>query len=297
MSIARGLTKRMKRSDVEKASGPAPPLPNRSLTVRTPGKSIDRAQISGPVALVSTTNMLSYNAPDIASLDVEAVRQASTSLASTRSTRSTHSADDSDHSITTRSRASSHASRETLTDASSINSSPTSPAPNHLSGYFTSANKNLRKSASSGNLQRLKETVEEEEPVPAIPERALSHSKRAHERIAHKRSLQNMPRSQSMRSSQQSARSSRGEHRTSADIFNPTIEEESHPFGKELEQLNEVAEEFGGAVRDAEMDADLAVLRERNLATFCAADYLAEIEPLFNQRFGIPHAAPPMAWI
>lgn len=290
MSLARGLTKRMKRSDAEKSSASAPPLPGRSLTVRTPGKPIDRAQISAPVALVSTTNMLSYNAPDIATLDTEAVRQASLSLGSASS------ADDSDHSISTRSRASSHASRETLTDASSINSSPTSPAPNHLSGYFASANKTLRKSVSSGNLQQLKETVEEEEPVPAIPERALSHSKRAHERVAHKRSLQNMPRSQSMRSSQQSARSSR-EHRTSADMFKPSIQQEAHPFGKELEQLNEVAEEFGGAVRDAEMEADLAILRERNLASFCAADYLAEIEPLFSSRFGIPHAPAPMAWI
>lgn len=290
MSLARGLTKRMKRSDAEKSSTSAPPLPGRSLTVRTPGKSIDRAQISGPVALVSTTNMLSYNAPDIATLDVQSIKQSSPSLASTQT------ADDSDHSISTRSRASSHASRETLTDASSISSSPTSPAPNHLSGYFASANKNVRKSASSGNLQQLKETVEEEEPVPAIPERALSHSKRAHERVAHKKSLQNMPRSQSMRSSQQSARSSR-EHRTSADIFKSGIQEESHPFGKELEQLNEVAEEFGGAVRDAEMEADLAVIRERNLATFCAADYLAEIQPLFSIRFGIPHAPAQMAWI
>jgi hypothetical protein len=291
MSLARGLTKRIKRTESDKSMSSASPLPGRSLTVRTPGKSIDRAQISGPVALVSTTNMLSYNAPDIATLDVQTIKQSSPSLASTTT------ADDSDHSITTRSRASSHASRETLTDASSISSSPTSPAPNHLSGYFAAANKNVRKSASSGNLQQLKETVEEEEPVPAIPERALSHSKRAHERVAHKKSLQNMPRSQSMRSSQQSARSSR-EHRTSADIFKAgIIQEESHPFGKELEQLNEVAEEFGGAVRDAEMEADLAVIRERNLATFCAADYLAEIQPLFSIRFGMVHAPAPMAWI
>lgn len=290
MSIARGFTKRIKRSDAEKPSAPSPPLPDRNPTVKTPGKNIDRAKISGPVALVSTTNMLSYNAPDIASLDIQSVKHASRSIAST------HSADDSDHSILTRSRASSHASRETLTDASSISSSPTSPAPNHLSGYFASANKNLRKSASSGHLQQLKEVVvEEEEPVPAIPERALSHSKRAHERLAQKRSLGNMPRTQSIRSSH-STRSSR-DHRTSADMFKPTVQGESHPFGKELEQLSEVVEEFGGVVRDAEMEADLAVIRERNLATFRAADYLAEIQPLFNRRFGIPHAPAPMAWI
>ena len=254
--------------------------------------TIDRAKISAPVALVSTTNMLSYNAPDI--VPVKTPSSSSTS---------THSADDSDHSVSTRSRASSHASRDTLTDASSVSSSsPTSPVPNHLSGYFAAANNatktvrksassgNVRRSASSSNLQQLREHVEEQEPaVPAIPERALSHSKRAHERLAQKRSLQNLPRSQTTRSSR--------EHRASVDMFNSTIKEETHPFGKELEQLNEVAEEFNGVVRDAEMEADLAVIRERNLAMFCAADYLAEIQPLFGARFGTIVQPAPMAWI
>lgn len=78
-------------------------------------------------------------------------------------------------------------------------------------------------------------------------------------------------------------------------MFSGTIQEESHPFGKELEQLNEVAEEFGGVVRDAEFEADMSVIRARGLATFCAADYLSEIQPLFSSRFGITQA--PMAWI
>lgn len=77
-------------------------------------------------------------------------------------------------------------------------------------------------------------------------------------------------------------------------MFRGTIEEEQHPFGRELEQLNEVAEEFGGVVRDAEMDADMIIIRERGLAQFCAADYLAEIQPLFGQRFRQPT---PLAWI
>ncbi|KAJ4345244.1 uncharacterized protein N0V89_011374 [Didymosphaeria variabile] len=274
MSIARSFTKRIKRPSNDAA---IPATPTRSQSVRSPGLAINRAKISAPVALVSTTNMLSYNAPDIVPVKTPS------------SSASTHSADDSDHSVSTRSRASSHASHDTLTDASSVSSSsPTSPAPNHLSGYFAAANKNIRKSASSGNLQQLKEQIEEEPAVPAIPERALSHSKRAHERLAQKRSLQNISRTRSSR-----------EHRTSVDMFNAAaaIKEESHPFGKELEQLNEVAEEFNGVVRDAEMEADYAVIRERNLATFCAADYLAEIQPLFSARFGSVAQPAPMAWI
>ncbi|CAI6272660.1 unnamed protein product [Periconia digitata] len=275
MSLARGLTQRIKRRDSPSDSSP----PTRSQSVKAPGLQIDRAKISGPVALVSTTNMLSYNAPDITPIHT-----------AFSSKSSNHSADDSDHSFSTRSRASSHASRDTLTDASSVSSSPTSPAPNHLSGYFAAANKHPRKSASSGNLQQLKETKEEEPvipTVPAVPERALSHSKRAHERMAQKKSLQNLSRNSSTRSSR--------EQRRSIDMFRATIEEEQHPFGKELEQLNEVAEEFTGVVRDAEAEADIALIRNRNLAMFCAADYLAVIQPLSSTRFG--QSTAPLAWI
>jgi hypothetical protein len=274
------MTKRIKRTEVPKDSTA---LPTRSQSVKIP-QHIDRSQISLPLALVSTTNMLSYNAPDISSLR----------NVSSMATLNHSSADDSDHSVSTRSRASSQGSRDTtLTDASSIeSSSPISPAPNHVSGYLASTGKQLEKSASTNSLQKVKEGGVD--PVPAIPQRALSHSKRAHERLAHKRSLQNV--SLNSRGSMGSARNSR-EQRSSLDMFSSSIQEEVHPFGKELEQLNEVVEEFGGVVRDAEMEADLSTMRSKNLAAFCAADYLAEIRPLFSIRFGVPHQAPPMAWI
>jgi hypothetical protein len=278
MSLARALTRRTKRTEVPSSSPPV-----RSQSVKNPTMQIDRSKISLPVALVSTTNMLSYNAPDIANTNMRHVSS---------STASTHSADDSDHSAsTTRSRASTVGSRDTtLTDASSVESSPTSPAPNHLSGYFPSSGKQVRKSASTTSLQQVKEEVVE--PIPAIPQRAVSHSKRAHERLAAKRSLSNI----GSRGSLGSLRNSR-EQRSSVDMFNSTITEEAHPFGRELEQLNEIVEEFGGVIRDAEADADLTVMRSRNLGAFCAAQYLAEIQPLFNSRFGLPQPAPAMAWI
>jgi hypothetical protein len=278
MSLARALTRRVKRSEV-----PSSP-PSRSQSVKTSTTQIDRAKISLPVALVSTTNMLSYNAPDISHSNM---RQISSSTVSTHS-----AAEDSDHSAsTTRSRASTTGSRDTvLTDASSVDSSPTSPAANHLSGYFSSGGKQVRKSASTASLHQVKEEVAQ--PIPAIPQRALSHSKRAHERLAAKRSLTNI----GARGSNGSLRNSR-EQRSSIDMFSPTIAEEVHPFGRELEQLNEIVEEFGGSIRDAEADADLGVMRSRNLARFCAADYLSEIRPLFERRFHMPQQAAPMAWI
>ncbi|KAI8940204.1 hypothetical protein NX059_003910 [Plenodomus lindquistii] len=283
MSLARAVTKRMKRSDVPKE----PTSPTRSQSVRTPFQQIDRSKISLPMALVSTTNMLSYNAPDIATM-----RHVSSSTSLSNS-----SAEDSDHSVSTRSRASSQASRDTmLTEASSVeSSSPISPKVNHPAGFFPSGGKQIKKSASTTSLQQVKEEVVE--PVPEIPSRALSHSKRAHERLAHKRSLQHVPGRSSINSRSSGSVRSVREQRSSVDIFKATIEEEAHPFGKELEQLNEVVEEFGGVVRDAESEADLTVMRSKNLAAFCASDYLSEIQPLFTTRFGLVHQAPPMAWI
>ena len=285
MSLARAMTKRMKRTEA-----PEKTMPSRSKSVKNPTLQIDRNQISLPVALLSTTNTLVYDAPDLASMDLAAMRNAPSS-------KSTHSADDSDHSISGRSRASSQGSRDTLTDASSVASSPTSPAPNHLFGYYSAPNgKQLRKSASTNSISQVKEGTTEPVPaipaIPAIPQRAVSHSKRAHVQLAQKRSMQNL----GSRGTSVSSRGSLGslrEHRSSMDMFNTaTISEEAHPFGAELEQLNEVVEEFSGVARSAEEEADLEQMRMRDLATFCAADYMAEIQPLFSNL-----VASRMAWI
>jgi hypothetical protein len=194
-----------------------------------------------------------------------------------------------------------------MTDASSVGSSPTSPSPNHLSGYFPApSGKTVRKSASTNSLSQVRESpAEPTEPVPAIPSRAVSHSKRAHVQLAQKRSMQNMSRSNTVgsRGNSISSRGSLGsirEQRNSMDMFKiaPLSEEDAapaqaHPFGAELEQLNEVAEEFSGVARSAEEQADLETMRSRGLASFCAADYLAEIQPLFSALV----APPRMAWI
>lgn len=293
MSLARAMTKRMKRTAVPEEAI------SRSKSVKNFNTHIDRNQISLPVALISSTNTLVYDAPDIASMNVAAMRAASSSTHS--------SADDSDHSISGRSRASSQGSRDTLTDASSVGSSPTSPSPNHLSGYFPApSGKTVRKSASTNSLSQVRESpAEPTEPVPAIPSRAVSHSKRAHVQLAQKRSMQNMSRSNTVgsRGNSISSRGSLGsirEQRNSMDMFKiaPLSEEEAapaqvHPFGAELEQLNEVVEEFSGVARSAEEQADLETMRSRGLASFCAADYLAEIQPLFSALV----APPRMAWI
>lgn len=79
-------------------------------------------------------------------------------------------------------------------------------------------------------------------------------------------------------------------------MFKSTIEE-GHPFGKELEQLNEVVEEFGGVVMDVEMEEDIASMSQKGLAKLRATDYLDEIQPLYSGLFESRYLSMPTAWI
>jgi hypothetical protein len=58
-----------------------------------------------------------------------------------------------------------------------------------------------------------------------------------------------------------------------------------HPFGKELRQLDEIAEEFGGTARSAVNDAENQFMQSRGLKQFCADDYMRDLQPLFSHYF------------
>ncbi|KAF2835488.1 hypothetical protein M501DRAFT_435586 [Patellaria atrata CBS 101060] len=254
MSIVRAFTRRSKRTETPSFS------PIRTASTKQNGQMVDRKQISGPVALISTTNMLSYDAPDIPTM-----RHVSSSSVSSSSSST---AEDSDHSAANLSGAD--------TDATSVTSSPTSPEPNHLSCYFPQPTQKPRRSTSTTSFPRASELSID---APAIPKRALSHSKKAHEQIARQRSIRSM--------SARSSLSSR-EQRSSVDMFRTSVEP-NHPFGKELEQLNEVAEEFGNVAKDADaaqIDEDNHFMQQHGLVKFCASDYLMEIQPLYSNIFG-----------
>jgi len=64
-------------------------------------------------------------------------------------------------------------------------------------------------------------------------------------------------------------------------MFNSS--EGSHPFGKELEQVNEVAEDFG--VSDSVLDEEEQLLRRKGLKKFGVVDYMMEIEDLYGGVF------------
>lgn len=57
---------------------------------------------------------------------------------------------------------------------------------------------------------------------------------------------------------------------------------EPHPFSKELEQVNEVVEEFGGT---RVLDEEELILRDKGLRKFTVDEYLVEIEDFYGSVF------------
>lgn len=330
MSLARAFTtRRAKVFGVGDAEG----KPVRSHTVKTSLSGPIRTKISGPVELIHTTNMLSYNAPDI---QKEPKTATSTSSSSLRSDGS------SDH---------------FPTGASSPLTSPDSPfphddkdnkatsaaEPNHLSCYFTLPG------------QSSVPTPE----VPAIPKRSPSHTKRSYEPLSRKASVSRLAESKSheplgrkpsvSRLSEQSSRTvstkasfsfsrsssaststtasshhSIGGHQApkTSHMAPPPVPaalstsaaaqhhkepaaagDSSHPFGQELAQVTELAEEYASATGDKKRPAAVSKeeqeLADLGLKKFSPEDYISEIQGLFATLFSeTRHArAPAPQWI
>ncbi|CZR50814.1 uncharacterized protein PAC_00688 [Phialocephala subalpina] len=249
MSLSRAFTTR--RSAKANADASAD-IPKRSITTKHSFSGTIRHKISAPIELISTTNMLSYNAPDI--------------FPSNSSSASSHSGDESGHDST-------FSSPLTSPDTSSIeSSSPTSPEPNHLSCYFGVPS---RQSASDSE-------------APVVPKRAVSHTKSA--------SLQrSASRMSSRKPSTSTARSSINMFTANVD----TIEQhQQHPFGNELAQVSELAEEYGiSKEKLAVVDEEEQELISKGLFKFRAEDYMSEIQGLFMSAFGDTRPTMSSMWI
>ncbi|GJC87015.1 hypothetical protein ColLi_09853 [Colletotrichum liriopes] len=255
----------------------------------TKGQPVIRHKISAPMELVHTTNMLSYNAPDI---------------------RSRTGTDASSNS----SRKSSEEDSESAKSAAS--SPPTSPdvapqelskEPNHLSCYFVAP-------GSATNPS----TIPEIPAIPTIPKRAPSHTKQAsYDAVARQRSLSQMSKASdktisskasmtfsSRASSGSSAASTMSHHSVAPALKTPVPPmptpafqhqqsrqekpAESHPFGRELAQVTEIAEEFG--IKDDVMYEEERALKAEGLCKFAADDYLSEVQSIFSSFFADSHA-------
>ncbi|RFU30602.1 hypothetical protein B7463_g5750, partial [Scytalidium lignicola] len=311
MSLARAFTTRrgVKKSEIS-ASPQRGPAPKHSFSVGNL-----RSKISAPVELISTTNMLSYNAPDIypsnasASSDSESATTASTP--------------------------------PTSPDTSSIESSPTTVEPNHLSGYFSAAvdrqstslpkhsasvkhSSSVRHSASTSHStattstststhrsastrQSTSSSISSDPSAPAVPQRALSHTKKSHEIVSRKLSISRM----SSQKNSISTRSSllmfssnvdtiaeqqpleqlkvqspvRPQMQSNVHVQSWMQKNEPHPFGNELAKVSEIAEEFGVKDKMQVIDQEEQEMISRGLFKFCAEDYMKEIHGLFVSTF------------
>lgn len=331
MSLARAFTTR--RAKVFGGDGEG--KPTRSGTVRS--------KISAPMGLVSTTNMLSYNAPDIRkgpkisapveltfttnalSYDAPDIHKEPKTATST-SSLSLLSEGDSDHIHTAASSPPTSPDTAFPRDGEEDfdKSSSSNPEPNHLSCYFT-----LPGEPSNANVPA----------VPSLPKRAPSHTKRHHvplspkssmsERLNRKISIsERMGRQPSIsRLSEQSNRSvstkasgpfsrassaststTASSHsigaqqmpKTSSQVPPPVPAviplpqhkesiETKEPFGQELAQVTELAEEYATSAAektrriDTQEERDLA---ERGLQKFSPEEYVAEISSLISSFFG-----------
>ncbi|KOS19745.1 hypothetical protein ESCO_000987 [Escovopsis weberi] len=276
MSISRAFTTRKLRMSFD-ASSEAKSSQRNSQPLRH--------KISAPMQLLHTTNILSYNAPD---LPRPAVNSSPISVAS-----SSHSEHDSD----------SIATADTTPPASPETAKAerrTSPKRHHLSDFFRFPAKPLFP------------PTEETEAPPAIPRRAPSHTKKSSfEALARSTSVSRVskdfdefvsghrsrssststrncsnPNSISTRSLKHPAPSPPSPATTPSDVETPV--KEMHPFGPELAQVTELAEEYSGSTISEILTEDAEYILSHGLSKFSADDYISAIDDLSASFFPEP---------
>ncbi|CAM1506997.1 Fc.00g066380.m01.CDS01 [Cosmosporella sp. VM-42] len=278
-SLSRAFTTRKYKVSLD--MGDLSKSPHRSNSTREHRGPILRHKISAPIQLVHTTNMLSYNAPDIP-------RRAGSSP----SVKS--DADSEAHSTT-------ESTPPTSPDVGPTEDCP-SPEPNHLSTYFMAPDK----VHASPNAHKA--------DPPVIPQRSPSHTKKnSYDAIARQRSISRMSKDSEhtltskasftfSRSSSTSTRASSVSSTSTGQVQKPapppvsspapptsfqqrSYTKEFNPFGQELAQVTELAEEYGAKSNSKMEEEDGDYMKSHSLAKFTADDYLSEISDIFTNFF------------
>lgn len=273
MSFSRAFSTKRNKPEMEIS---LPMFIGRAASQRG-GRPVPRAKISSPMALVSTTNQHLHNAQAIDGVSPIEIRHVSSESTSSSSSEDSDTSNGSIH------------SHDTVTDASSVDGSPVSPEPepNHLSCYFKPAVDTTQHSRSNSTVTSPVSPIFDLTPRP--PQRAPWHSKKAHEGVHRKRSIQRMLSPPPSRGHSQTRSSAEiigiASPKRSAFVEAPRESNATptNPFGKELAQLDEVAEEFGQVVRSAERDADEVYMEAHGLGKFDAGDYMSEIQGLLME--------------
>lgn len=294
MSIARAFTTRRVKQSLQATEQEN--AHQRRSSIKGAVGSI-RHKISSPIELIHTTNMLSYNAPDIQPMTAS-------------STGSSQRSDDdmSDSAVTN------STTPPTSPDVESSPKRSRSPEPNHLSAFFTAPVQTQQPAARS--------------EAPVIPQRALSHSKKPYDSLGRQRSMSAVSEQSSLRtvstkasftfsrsssSSTSTSVTSHGSipphHRSKLSGAAPAppvspprsraphqhrrdFSESRHPFGQELAQVSELAEEYGVKEQVANVvDVDQQEMLAKGLLKLSADDYLSEVRVLFA-NFLAPRPTP-----
>lgn len=79
--------------------------------------------------------------------------------------------------------------------------------------------------------------------------------------------------------------------------FRRDFSETQHPFGNELAQVSELAEELGVKEKMQVIDEEEQLLISEGLCRFRPEDYLAEVQGLFTTFFKPEPAAAAAVWI
>lgn len=291
MSISRAFTTRRVKQSLDLRDSADGIVGRSNTSSMKPSKmsnsfSSIRNKISAPVKLVSTTNMLSYNAPDIYP------------KAATPSTSTTRSDDDSD------SAPSIISTPPTSPDSPHPRKRTPEPELNHLSCYFTAPGQT--------------NTVPTPGDAPVIPQRAPSHTKKhsqdvlSRQRSDSRMSEQSSTASLSSKASFSFSRSSSASTNTSVASHSsasyskapPRVSLPSHttpmvplshrrdpsaaahPFGHELAQVSELAEEFSAKETSFQSQHEEREILSQGFRKFNAQDYLSEVQELYTVFFG-----------
>lgn len=295
-------TRRVKQSIDTAAANKSKDSIQRSKTTKAAGSM--RNLISAPVELIHTTNMLSYNAPDIS-------RSRSDSNAGSAAGSAAHSVKSSDEEPDSpQTAASSPPTSPDIGPSDDVrkpaghNGSP-APAHNHLSCYFV---------APTNTSTRDFAPVPEQHAAPAIPKRSPSHTKQAsYDAIARQRSMSVMSkhsdRTVSSKNSMTFSRASSTSTSASSTAHDsmppspkppvPTVPAAAyqhypgpapttvdHPFGRELAQVSEIAEDYG--IKHSVIDAEEQALKAQGLLKHSPESYAAAIHDLLADFLSEP---------
>jgi len=268
MPLVRKFTKRARAQTRGDESAQPSTLLTQSRSVRYVPGTIDRTKISLPTELISTTNVQALTAPDIN----KAIGDSSSSASSSSSV---HSSNDYFSGLDT--------GFLTADNSSTSDMSPTTP----ITPFSDTDSKDFFsiKSAASPSP-----AFSEPLSAPAIPQRAPSHSKKAHVALSRQRSFH---RSMSPPPSDITTSSIKNTSfyeptgtRDSIAMFSPSIASDIHPFTKELAKVNEVAEEFGSMTMV--LDEEEQEMMSKGLQKFSVSDYIQEISGgVFEDQLGL----------